>query len=159
MAGTKDFTHREAREAFYDFLAEVGSSAHLHVTINNVTGWGSDTNLSATVYPKGLTGVGSREQFDARADTYRELLAALREAWASRADAYAATTLRAMALKIIEITADIGECTDAALRADFDAKDVERFAAIAADTANTLAAGGPFEVIVTSGANSNAEAA
>lgn len=72
-------------------------------------------------------------------------------------DAHDATAIRAMALKIIELTADHGECTDAALRQHFDAGDVARLGDRAAADANEIAAGGPFAIVALGG--SNAEAA
>lgn len=147
---TDDLTIAEAREAFRAIAAEMGGQAYLSASII-IQG---SPMLVAGLYPKGLTGP---EAFHVHADTWADLAAKAREVWAEKSDLYTATTKRAMALKIIEITADIGECTDAALRATFGADEVERFADAAAEQANALAAGGPFSVTITT--NTNARAA
>jgi hypothetical protein len=146
----EDLTIAEARAAFRSLSAEINPRADVFVSVNGGT-TGSD--LRATVYPEGMTRSAS---FPIFGDTWRELLDAARSEWAKRSATYNAATIRAMALKIIEVTADIGECTDRALRADFGLGDVERFAEAAAEQANALAAGGPFSVTITSGANARA---
>lgn len=144
-----DLTIAEARAAFRALAAAMGSKAYFSASLR-----GEDaTLLMAGLYPKGITG---RECFYVYADTWADLVAKARGAWAEKSGVYTATTMRAMALKIIEITADIGECTDAALRATFGADEVERFADAAAEQANALAAGGPFSVTITTGANARA---
>jgi hypothetical protein len=152
---SQDLTHAEARAAFRELAKAIGPKCNIYPTLNLYDERGCDINTS--VYPNGLTG-REREQFSVKANTYREALAKIEEAWAERSDTYAAKTIREMALAIISITADQGECSDAALRAQFDAADVIRFGERAVAQANEIASTGPFTIVRLSGAN-DAEAA
>jgi hypothetical protein len=151
MPKAKDFTIAEAKAAFEAFENSIGSKCDTHVTINRHAG----SLLSAQVYPLGILG---KVTLYAKADTFRDLLAACEAKWAAHSDVHAANTIREMALAIIAITADQGECTDAALRARFDAADVRRFGDAACAQATEMASNGPFSIVVLAGAN-DAEAA
>lgn len=147
----RDLTLSEARDAFRELAGRIGSKAEIWLFLNTRDG----RLLSATIRPDGILGkVGLAVQ----GDTWRELLAACEAKWAEHSDLHATNIIRKMALAIISITADIGECTDAALRAKFDGADVARFGDRACEQATEMAGLGPFSIVRLSGAN-DAEAA
>ena len=144
---------RDVSAAFKDFAIEIGpkAAAHLSITTDSVPCY-------CGIYPNGHSARagGVAEYFSVRAGSWDELLVAAREEWAQRSDLNAENKTKALALKIIELTFQHGECTDAMLRADFDAAEVERYGAQAVERANTMAERGPFEIIRLAGANARA---
>ncbi len=141
----KDLTPQEAREKIVAFLYEVGPKAILEVNLQ----------LRGRLYrgyfrPEGH--VGDVYAF-VEGETYREVIDAASAKWAELADAHTADMIRRMALKIIELTADLGECTDAALRAEFDDADITRFGALACERATEMGSKGPFSIVRLAGAN------
>lgn len=150
-----DLTLVEAQTAFKAFAAGIHSECYCSPSLT-VERYGAKGVLSLYVAPKGHLGNGGT--FIVYADTWRDLLAAGEAEWATRSDQHAEHTIRAMALEIISITADQGECTDAALRAKFDAADVIRFGEQACAQATEMGGLGPFSIVKLTGAN-DAEAA
>jgi hypothetical protein len=148
MAKEVDFTLTEARDAFEAFRLSISEKCHCSVSLRP-----NGTLLHALVCPDGIT---QKAQFWAYADTFRELLSNCEAKWAEHSDLHAKNLIRRMALKIIEITADIGECSDAALRAEFSRADVERYGDRACEHATEIASNGPFSIVRTSGANAEA---
>ena len=148
-----DLTTAEARDAFNALAKEIGSG-RIFVSLNDKS-WARAPALHASVY--GVRGMGDDRRFAVEADTFRDLIDEIRAKHAETADVHDKATIRKMALKIIELTADFGECTDAALRQHFDAKEVAQLGERAAADANEIAAGGPFSIVAIGG--SNAEAA
>ena len=151
MTRQADLTHAEARAAFRAFAANIGSKAAVYISLNAENHARVD-DLCAAIYPEGLLGKG---RVEAAGSTYRELLLDCAVVWAERSDLHATNTIREMALKIISITADQGECTDAALRATFDAADVARYGERSCAQATEMASNGPFSIVKLSGANQN----
>ena len=149
-----DLTHAEARDALIAFRAEVSEKAYASMGLNH--GYGG--LIDASLYPQGLCH-SDRTAIYVKADSYREALDKLRAQWLEAEGLAATNTIRAMALRIITLTAEFGECTDAALRADFTARDVLRHADAAAELASEFASNGPFTVVRLTGANDVAEAA
>ena len=150
MTVQPDLTHAEARTAFRELAATIGPRCGVHPGINS---HGIDNgDLYASVYPDGIT---YQSHFGVSANTYRELVEKIEAEWAVRGETHAAKTTREMALAIISITADQGECTDAALRATFDAADVARYGERACEQATEMASNGPFSIVKLAGANQN----
>jgi hypothetical protein len=150
----RDLTLTEATEAFRALEAEIGSQARVFCGLNR---HGIKSGLiDAAIYPDDIIG---KTCLRVAADNWRDLLAASREVWAEHAELHAANVVREMAIAIIALTADLGECTDAALRAKFDGADIARYGERAVEQANAIASNGPFSIIPLSGANSNSEAA
>jgi hypothetical protein len=106
--------------------------------------------VRACCYPRG---VGRSERHDVVAKTFEEAFTALREKLVSVREAHAIKTTRAIALAIIQQTMDFGECTDAALRAEFSAGEVEAYGAAAIEEANKLSENRPFRIVAMRGAN------
>lgn len=146
---TKDFTHTEASEVFRALSRGFGAKCIISVVL--VGDYQTEPGaLSAFVRPNGS---GSDVYFFRCADNYRDLLEKCREALAKHSDLHASTIIREMALKIIDITADLGDCTDAALRATFDAADIARYGERACAEATEIAGLAPFEIIPVAAAN------
>jgi hypothetical protein len=145
----RDLTHAEAAEAFMAFARSIGSACDLMVHLSRRV---TDSVLSAQIYTKGIARNGGATLY-AKGDSYRELLAACEAKWAEHSDLHGSNVIREMALAIISITADLGECTDAALRAKFDAADVARYGDRACEQATEMASNGPFSIVKLAGAN------
>lgn len=150
-----DLTIRETRDAFAAFRASVGPNCECPPRISDR----GDSLVSAFFQPEGYCQGGEIGPFfPIYADTWRDLLAACEAKWAEHSDLHATNRIREMALAIITLTADQGECTDAALRAKFDAADIVRYGERACAQATEMASNGPFSIVKLSGAN-DAEAA
>lgn len=142
-----DLTVSEIIAALSALRAEVGPKCYATVGIS-----ARDTGVSGCCYPNDLM---NGEQFYVTGATFREVIEKLNAGWAERSATYHRETVKKMALAIISITQDIGECSDAALRGSgFDAKDVQRFGVEACDLANEMAGRGPFSILIHA-ANAN----
>jgi len=97
----------------------------------------------------------SRAEFRVVGDNLDELLVAVTEKWESHYATWRKGAIQRMALEIIRITADKGECTDAALRGTFkfSEQEVAQLGAEACVAANQMAGRGPFTITPTRGAN------
>lgn len=147
---TKDLTHAEAREAFLALAKGFGPKCDISPGINSALNARPEA-LSAYIRPNGY--VLGAASFFVHADTWRDLLAKSAALLAEHTDLHASNVIREMALAIIAITADLGECTDAALRAKFDAADVQRYGDRACEQASAMASNGPFSIVKLAGAN------
>jgi hypothetical protein len=115
----------------------------------------------ASLFSRGIGGVGGSQDFRVDGDTFAELHNALTTKWAEYEAKHRAETIRRMALAIIRITAELGECTDAALRncGEFDPGQIKSYGEQACNDANDIAGRGPFSIIVKGGANAESQAA
>lgn len=111
--------------------------------------------LSASLYSKGIC----QERDDVSAigvnadgSDFAEILTALEANWLAAKAGRNERIIEKMALEIIRLTAEFGQCTDAALRAEFGA-DVADLSGLATVKANEMAQNGPFEVVVMRSAN------
>lgn len=111
-----------------------------------------DHPLSATCY---MSGIASRDErrFGAVAHEWDELFENIKIAWRSYEATYVFETVRKIALEIIKITAERGECSEAAIRAcrDLSPEQIDAFIDRAVDDANAIASNGPFSVIRVAG--------
>lgn len=149
----EDFTLTEAVVAFRAFARSISPKAQCSVSLN--TNYGVKA-IHALVKPGGYE---DDTTFFLHADTFRDLLEQCEAKWAEHSDLFAVNVVRKMALAIISITADQGECSDAALRAEFDAGEITRYGARACAQATEMASNGPFSIVSLSGANDVEEAA
>lgn len=99
-------------------------------------GWGADT---PTILARGAT--------------FQECFLDARTKWHEMRDRVRGDHTRKLALAIIRITYDQSVCSDAALRAEFDAKDIAAYSDEAVTLANSMAERGPFAIVKLSGAN------
>lgn len=141
---------KDIQSALEEIRASAGPRADVYASINT---YGSKPPLGADLYPKGIVGKdGAR--ISVNADDWTDLLDKLRKAWADHKDAHRAQQIKDMAIEIIRITADQGQCSDQALRAGkFSAVEVKDLGEEACAYATQIAANGPFTIIATRGAN------
>lgn len=140
-------TPSEAKAAIKDLSRRIGPSANVFAGID---GYGS-TALDAGVYPRGL--VGHDAAFRVHADDWPELIAALNAKWDEFKAEHQDRIVKGMALEVIRITADFGQCSDAALREKFSAEEVARYGVDACAKADDMAANGPFAIVTVGAAN------
>ena len=132
-------------------LAEkVGPKAEVNVDVSNCQG------LHGSLYTKGIASnrddVAAFSVYIHNADGYAALLVGLEREWLRERDKRAGRITEQVALEIIRVTAEFGECTDAALRAKFGPNFTE-YADAAIERANEMAANGPFSIVEMRGAN------
>lgn len=110
----------------------------------------------ASLYTKGFVrdpdDMGSFEVFAHNFTDPAAALQELEEKWLAERKARSDRIVEQMALSIIRLTAEFGECTDAALRAEYG-QDVAELGAEALERANSMAANGPFSIRTTQSAN------
>lgn len=139
-----DISIAEFRSGIKALAASIGIKARFYSSINDHAG----PAFSTALYANDITG---RSELDFRvdADSFRDLLAAAAAKWAEHSGKHEQRTIRKMALEIIRITADIGHCTDAALRncGEFDPGQVRQYGERACVEANEIAGKGPFSIL------------
>lgn len=152
-----DLSFAEYREGCLALEREIGPKANIYTSLSD-----RGKFVSGSIYPYGMGGPTRNEDGYLRleADTLRELLDALRSKWAEYEESHRTRTIRKMSLAIIRITAELGECTDAALRncGEFDPGQIKRYGEQACADANDIAGRGPFKIITMGGANAEAAA-
>lgn len=141
-------TPQEIREAVLALIKEMGPGATLSVEVHSRRG---AQPIWAFAQPLGYS--KDAPTISLYADDWAEAIEGVRAAWAEMSERVHAETIKKMALAIIRITAEQGECTDAALRTEFDLTDCERYGEAACEKANEMAANGPFSIRQLAGAN------
>lgn len=121
---------------------EVGDRAEVSLTISGKRGRIFPEPVRVALYPQGM----ANTRLVAAGQTVTGTLAEVRNQWLAKAAAIREATLRKMALEIVRLTDELGECTDAALRQKFGVQDVEQLAEEAVERANRMAGKGPFTV-------------
>lgn len=135
-------TPREFQVAARALSKEIGTQAEIFATVS--LGAHKAPPLYGHIY---VNGMGHGVSFSEDAETFDELLQKLTTKWAEHKDEHEKQFVRKLALRIIEITAALGECTDAALRGrDFSTEDVIRYGERACAEANDIAGKGPFKL-------------
>lgn len=132
----------EVLSAMKDLTDEVGAKALATVLLMN----GDHTvgSASATLYPNGMLG---KVQLSVKFTSWEEIVPSLRAAWEKHADLHANNVIKAMAVAVITLTAEQGECSDSALRAEFTQQDIDRYGDRAASLATEMGGNGPFEIV------------
>jgi len=144
-------TPTEIKAALKAIAVDAGPKAYASIDISA----DSRATISAGLYPEGITGHSMCIRVEA--DDFSEVIDKLNRAWEARRDLQDKQTIRKMALSVIEISTDHGECSDAALRgAGFSQRQIDAMGATACSEATRLAAGGPFSIVATIGANAAA---
>jgi len=139
------------RDALRELADDAGPQAWIDCDINPSRG--AKGFVGACLYPNGITGRGDH-CVRVFADTFLEAVEKLERAWEARKSLADKHTIRKMALAVIEISTDQGECSDAALRgAGFSHHQVAAMGEAACAEATRLAAGGPFSIVQTAGSN------
>jgi hypothetical protein len=138
-------TPTEIKDALKLLNGRVGPGCYVDVTI---TGASYDkTVIAGTILQHG--GKSSRVV----ADDWQEVIRLMTEAVVNGRDAFQAALIKNMALAIIRLTDEHGECTDSMLRSEFDAGDVTAFLDRALERADAMAGNGPFSVRRVAGSN------
>mgnify|MGYP005816996013 CR=1 FL=1 len=145
-------TPYEYRDAVKALLCKVGLRAEIYTSFND-----EGPLYHASLYPRGIAGSSSRDDGYLRVedDTFEGLFGKLSDAWSGYEGRHRDQVIRKMALLIIRITADLGECTDAALRqsGEFDVGQIAAYGEDACRDANDIAGRGPFSITRKRGAN------
>ena len=148
-----ELTARELHSRVVALKAEIGPEAWVQIAVNDGR---SDKPLRGTIYAFGI-GKQSGPSFACEADTFAEVIDSLVNGWAGFQVEHARRVTADLALEIIRITDEMGECSDAALRgAKFSVGDVIRFGVAACAKANEMAGRGPFSIVTIAGANGRA---
>src|SRR5690606_29705401 len=115
-------TPAEIKDRIEAIAKSIGPKAYVSIIVS--TGYDTHGLVTASLWPEDLTG---EHHVTARADTFAKALDKLEAAWAGARDLADKNTIRKMALAVIEITGDQGQCSDAALRgADFSQQQIDR---------------------------------
>lgn len=138
-------TPQEVRAELTALAAEIGPKAHLSVSVT-ASDW-SKAGASGIVYPVGVGGVGSVSLHTKGCETWQEAIAEMRFRWEEHRDLHASNATKGMALAIIRLTSENGECTDSALRCEFVQQEIDRYGDAAAALATEMGGNGPFEIV------------
>ena len=146
-------TPLQYRESLYDLMKIIGPKAECYTSLNE-----NGPLFHVALYANGITSRNTDGYLRVEADTFSDLLTKVKAAWSDYETRHRSTMIRKMALAIIRITADLGQCTDAALRncGEFDLMEVKRYGELACVEANELAGKGPFHIVSIGAANSEA---
>ena len=139
-------TPRKLAEAARELSQEIGVEANVVISV----GCFGQGYLSGSIYPHGIV---NDQRLSIYVEDWDDLIPALRTAWAEHQEAFDRQKTDALALEIIRITHEQGECTDAALRVEFRDKEIDKYGERACEVANEMAAGGPFQIMRLAGAN------
>lgn len=143
-------TPKEIHAACKALATEIGSSARVGVMVDE----GVQSKAKCIVGFCRPVGFGANApSIVVYADDWQDAFDEMRERWAEMREHTEAGTIKRMALAIIRLTAEQGECTDAALRAELSPGDVDRFGERAVTLADEMASNGPFSIVRTVGAN------
>lgn len=141
-------TPKEIQAEIVKLQTEVGPKAHVGFSLQS-----HGRPIYVSLYPFGIT--NSDGYLSAASEDWADALEKIRAEWAEHSAEHCRQTVRNMALAIIRLTSDLGQCTDAALRAEFDPGVVARWGTDACAMANEMAGKGPFAIVAV--ANANAE--
>lgn len=144
---TESATLKDIGAFMLAFNKAVGPKCDVYASVN------ADGTCVFSAYLGGLT---RSEEGVLRTDnkaTWAEASTDLLEKWEAQRANHRSVKLRKMALEIIQITADQGECTDRALRLSFSQSEIDTLGADAIALATEMAANGPFSIVATAQAN------
>lgn len=142
-------TPQEIHEALTALAAEIGPQAHLSVSVG-VSKYSN--GLNGSIYPNGISS-SSVNLHTRKAETWEGVIEEMRAAWEQHRDLHASNTIKGMALAIIRLTAEHGECTDQALRVEFGQQEIDLYGEQSAELATEMGGNGPFKIIATGQGN------
>ncbi|MGY3527245.1 hypothetical protein [Bradyrhizobium sp. USDA 4452] len=146
----EDSSIEQYQKAVREFLPQVGVKAELYTSIEHAS-WKKGA-YSVSLYPHGITN-SHRGYLRTEANSIGELWADIQAKWAEHKEAHRQQVTRQMALAIIRITTELGECTDAALRNEFDPAQIASYGKDACTEADAMGGRGPFSITMKGGAN------
>lgn len=129
------------------FQKDMGPKAEIYASI--------DLRYNACIvisgYPQGIC---KSAAFRIEANEWREAIDLAKAEWIKSAEHFRIRMVKEMALEIIKITDELGQCTDAAICGEkWTREDVARYGAEACAKANEMAANGPFSISPADKAN------
>lgn len=134
-------------EAITALRKEIGPKAEVSCLISDGRYVINDTAVSIYIYPDGM--LGHEPNIIVAAETFEELLARARSAWEMRKADVIASKIKKMALAVIRLTFEHGQCTATALcSAGFCIEDVRVYGYDAERAADEMAGGRPFKIVV-----------
>lgn len=139
-------TPKDIQTALNMLRKRIGGDAYVSVDIT----YGNEPPISGCIYPRGIT---KSNRIGIKADDWPEAITKLNEAWNESRERLQDDLIKRMALAIIRLTEECGECTDQMLRADFGHGDVTAYLERAVEMADKMAANGPFSVRRISASN------
>lgn len=138
-------TPLEIHEAMKAIVDEVDLVSTASVVVND----SSKPEGTATL----LLYIRGNDHLSVRADNWPELFRSARAKLLEAVDRLHGEVVKKLALAIIRITHEQGECTDQALRVEFGQQDIDRYGEEAVAAADQMASNGPFRIVATAGAN------
>jgi hypothetical protein len=143
-----DMEPKQITEALSALAADVGPCADISIHVCH-----DREKPSGSLYVYGVAASRRDGHLFVSGDTFEAVIAALCDAWEKHKEDHKAKTIRNMALAIIRLTLEFGQCSDSALRAEFDAGSVARWGDDACAMADQMASMGPFKIVQLAGAN------
>lgn len=136
-------TPTQIQDALGLLQRRIGGQGSVHVTIHPRESR-PDRIINGVIYPDGVIG---KARIAVDGDDFQDVITKMNEAWNEYRASHQDDLLKRMALAIIRLTEERGECTDQMLRADFGADDVIACLDRATELADKMAANGPFKVV------------
>jgi len=99
---------------------------------------------SASLHPEGTLGAVT---LNVKFTEWSEIIPGLRAAWEEHRDLHSSNKIKSMALAVIRLTAEQGECSDSALRCEFTQQEIDQYGDRAAALATEMGGNGPFEIV------------
>lgn len=147
-------TPQEIKNEIDAIASELGKKAYVSLHIGSGPVWNNDGALSLTAYPQGIG--SDKHRISVNAHAFEDAILLLRASIGESVAKINADTIRKLAIAIMTLTADAGECSDAGLRAQgFAQSEIDQHGKAACEEATRIGSGGPFEIVRLSGANSN----
>lgn len=142
-------TPQEIHAALVEIKKNIGPNAYISLGIDPESE--AKEPIYLALYPFGIT--YNEGYLSIRAGNFAAALEGIRKAWSKHEAEHNRKATNKMALAVIRLTTELGECTDAALREEFDAAQIARFGADACKLADSMASKGPFSIKILRGAN------
>ena len=140
----------EAHKAMLTLKDAIGKNATVYIHMG-VYSYKTEKPLTVILNPSSAL---EDDRISFQAADFDEAVETANIKWAEYSEKHGLRMVREMALAIIRITAEQGECTNAALRSDkFSNEDVIKFGERACIDATKIANNGPFSIVTLAGAN------
>lgn len=135
-------TPQEIHTELKNIIVCLGPKAEVYLSIDASSP--RDCLVRVSCYPNGITG---RHCVAANAETFGQAIDRLRNAVAGEIAQIHENRIREMSLAIMEITFDVGSCSDAALRGKgFAQSEIDTLGEMSITRANSIAGRGPFSI-------------
>ncbi len=137
---------KELSQALIAFRKEIGPTAEILCSVSDGRWMGVNECVGISIYPDGM--LGKAVHLSVNSETFEDLLVKARAAWDARKGEILAAKIKKIALAVIRLTFERGECTDMDLAVEgFAHADVSTYGAEAVKLANTMAGNRPFAIV------------